>query len=58
MSEYAEVLYKTNNFYNKDSEVSINPFDKELNIKWPEPNQKIIMSAKDLHSINFKELYD
>jgi dTDP-4-dehydrorhamnose 3,5-epimerase len=58
MSEYAEVLYKTNNFYNKESEVSINPFDKELNIKWPEPNQKVIMSAKDLHSINFKELYD
>ena len=56
LSENAEVLYKTNNFYNKESEVSINPFDKYLDIHWPVIKQKVIMSEKDLLSINFKEL--
>ena len=58
LSENAEVLYKTNNFYNKESEVSINAFDKYLDIHWPIIKQKVIMSEKDLLSINFKELFE
>ena len=47
LSEEAIVQYKCDNFYNKESENGINPFDEKLNIDWFIPNDKIILSEKD-----------
>jgi len=55
LSETAEVMYKTDNEYNKDSERSINYCDEELKIDWGidfEP----ILSQKDLNSFKFSEI--
>jgi dTDP-4-dehydrorhamnose 3,5-epimerase len=45
--------YKCSNTYNKESEVSINPLDKDLNINWSIDNP--IISEKDLNGILFKD---
>ena len=52
ISEEAEILYKTTNFYNKGSERSIKWDDKDLNIPWPE-NKNLILSLKDYKGLNF-----
>lgn len=44
----AIVQYKCDNFYNKESEGGVNPFDKDLNIEWMIPKDKVILSEKDL----------
>ena len=46
ISEEAEVLYKTTNFYNKDFERSIKWDDEDLNILWP-LEESPILSSKD-----------
>ena len=46
--------YKCSNIYNKESEVSINPLDKDLNINWNIDNP--IISEKDLIGVSFKDL--
>ena len=48
LSEEAIVQYKCDNFYNKESEGGINPFDENLNIEWGVPKDKVILSEKDL----------
>jgi dTDP-4-dehydrorhamnose 3,5-epimerase len=48
LSETAEVLYKCDEFYNKESESGIIYNDAELNIDWQIPAGKIIVSEKDL----------
>lgn len=53
LSEIAEVLYKTTNFYNKESERTILWNDLDLNINWP--NKPAIISKKDLNSLTFAE---
>jgi len=45
--------YKCSNIYNKESEVSINPLDKDLNIDWGFENP--ILSEKDLTALSFKD---
>jgi dTDP-4-dehydrorhamnose 3,5-epimerase len=45
--------YKCSNIYNKESEISINPLDKDLNINWSIDNP--IISEKDLNGILFKD---
>jgi dTDP-4-dehydrorhamnose 3,5-epimerase len=47
LSEKAEVLYKCNNFYNKESEAGIIYNDAELHIDWQLPAEKTIISEKD-----------
>ncbi len=49
LSETAEVLYKCDAFYNKESEAGINYNDTDLNIDWNIPAGKAIISDKDLH---------
>lgn len=44
----AIVQYKCDNFYNKESDGGVNPFDKDLNIEWMIPKDKVILSEKDL----------
>lgn len=48
LSERAEVLYKCDNFYNKESEGGILYNDPALNIDWQIPEGKVIVSEKDL----------
>jgi dTDP-4-dehydrorhamnose 3,5-epimerase len=43
--------YKCSNVYNKESEVSINPLDKDLNINWVVENP--ILSEKDIIGESF-----
>ncbi len=47
LSNEAEILYKTTNFYNKDSERTIVWNDNFINIKWPIKNLNPILSEKD-----------
>lgn len=47
LSERAEVFYKCDSFYNKESETGIRYNDPLLNIDWRIPAEKIIVSEKD-----------
>lgn len=47
MSNYAEVLYKTTSFYNKEAEITFPYNSSKFSIDWPLPNKKIILSEKD-----------
>ena len=47
LSERAEVLYKCDSFYDKESEMGIRYDDPLLNIDWKVPSEKIIVSGKD-----------
>ena len=47
LSNEAEFLYKTTDFYNKESEQSIHWKDNEFKIDWPEVEEPVITSKKD-----------
>lgn len=47
LSNTAEVLYKTNNYYNKENERNITWNDNTIDIDWPELNINVILSTKD-----------
>jgi len=51
MKDNSEILYKTNNYYNKSSEASIIWNDYNINILWPENVTSI--SEKDKHAPTF-----
>jgi dTDP-4-dehydrorhamnose 3,5-epimerase len=55
LSETAVVLYKCNEFYNKESEGGICFDDANLNIDWQIPADKAIVSEKDLQLPAFKD---
>ena len=65
ISEKAEVVYKTTNFWDKNSERSIKWNDPSINIEWPEiilKNNEILISPKDsqaplLSEVNSKDLF-
>jgi dTDP-4-dehydrorhamnose 3,5-epimerase len=46
----SEVIYKTTNFYNQASEISIDPFDPYLAIDWPIYDEALL-SDKDKNGI-------
>lgn len=48
LSETAEVSYKCDGFYHKESEGGIRFDDPQLNIDWQVPAKKAIVSLKDL----------
>jgi len=48
LSETADVLYKCNRFYNKESEAGIRYNDLSLAIDWKIPPESAIVSEKDL----------
>jgi len=58
LSEEAEVLYKCDSFYNKDSEAGILYNDPSLNIDWKIPAEKEIVSEKDKGLPLFAECRD
>lgn len=47
--------YKCDNFYNKECEGNIHPFDSKLNIDWGIPKDQIILSDKDKMGAKFGE---
>lgn len=55
LSQQAEVFYKCDSFYRKDSEAGILYNDPSLNIDWKIPNGKEIVSEKDLKLPLFAE---
>ncbi|CVK15290.1 MAG: dTDP-4-dehydrorhamnose 3,5-epimerase [Apibacter sp.] len=56
ISDTVIFAYKCEGFYNKESELNVNPLDKDLNIDWGIRNDDRILSEKDLNAISFKEL--
>ena len=55
LSQTAEVLYKCDNFYNKESEGGIIYNDKALNIDWKLNDKEFIVSEKDLQLPTLKD---
>lgn len=55
LSETAEVFYKCDGFYDKNSEGGIAHNDPVLNIDWKIPADKRIISDKDLHQPLFAD---
>ena len=55
LSENAEVLYKCDQFYNKESEGGIRFNDEHLAIDWRIPHNKVIASEKDVNNPSFPE---
>jgi dTDP-4-dehydrorhamnose 3,5-epimerase len=49
LSETAEIMYKCDEFYHKESEAGIIYRDETLNIDWKVPADKMVISEKDLH---------
>ena len=46
-SEIAEVIYKTTNYYSKEHDEGIDPFDPYLSINWGIAKENCILSDKD-----------
>ena len=57
ISETAEFLYKTTNYYNPKAERSIKWNDETINIKWPH-GDKVQLSEKDSNSRFLNELVE
>ena len=55
ISETAEVFYKCDEFYNKESEGGIAYNDPALNIDWGIDNDKAIISEKDMQHPGLSE---
>ena len=53
LSDTAEFLYKTTDFYSKDHEEAIQWNDKTIGIDWP--MQEVSLSSKDNAALSFKE---
>lgn len=61
ISKYAEVLYKTTNYWNKDCEKSIRWDDETLSINWPLNKIKgglPLLSNKDHEANSFNESFE
>jgi dTDP-4-dehydrorhamnose 3,5-epimerase len=54
LSETAEFLYKTTDFYSKSHECAMHWDDKIIRIEWPLEN--VILSAKDNSAQSFKDI--
>lgn len=57
MSETAEFLYKTTNYYHPSSERCLRWDDPDINIRWPEVNE-VIISEKDKNGKFLAEIND
>lgn len=59
LSERAEVQYKTNNFWSKESDKALSWNDKDLNIAWPLKKINLIeplLSEKDKYGLSFTDI--
>lgn len=55
LSDHAEFLYKTTNYYSPDCDRGILWNDKVIGIEWPELNTPILLSEKDKNAKAFKD---
>ena len=55
LEDHTTVLYKCTTYYNNKGESGINPWDKDIGIKWPVNISSAILSTKDANSQSFKE---
>lgn len=59
LSERAEVLYKTNNYWSKESDKTLIWNDEDLNIDWPLEKINLIeplLSEKDKYGLSFHDI--
>ena len=56
LEENSEVMYKTSDFYKKESEVSLSCFDDRFFIDLPAKKEEITQSKKDKYSCTFEEI--
>ena len=57
LEKNTKVMYFVSKYWNQKNEVSINPFDQELNIKWEYNIKKFILSDKDSNKcIDFNKI--
>lgn len=56
LSETAVVFYKCSSYYHQPSEDGCHPLDKQLEIDWKIPKDKIILSEKDEAAQYFSKL--
>jgi dTDP-4-dehydrorhamnose 3,5-epimerase len=56
LSESAIVQYKTDNYYNAQSDAGIHPHDPDLNITWPLPKEEHLLSRKDSFLPQFQDI--
>jgi len=52
LSDRAEVIYKTTNYYSSVHEVCIKWDDPDLAIEWPQLSQKLVLSEKDAQGLS------
>ena len=56
ISDFADFLYKTTDYYAPTSEASVRWNDPELGIQWPTHDLSLQLSAKDLSAPLFREV--
>ncbi|EEX2836916.1 dTDP-4-dehydrorhamnose 3,5-epimerase [Escherichia albertii] len=56
LSEIAEFLYKTTNFYSPKHEGCIRFDDESIGVQWPKPTSNMLISSKDKKGINLTSL--
>jgi dTDP-4-dehydrorhamnose 3,5-epimerase len=56
MSESADFLYKTTDYYHPDSEITLRWDDPSVNIDWPLAGANPILSAKDAEGLAWDEI--
>lgn len=54
LEDQTRVFYKVTNYWNKDSERSLNPLDPQLDVKWP--LTEFMLSEKDAEAPNLRDL--
>ncbi len=54
LSETATFAYKCDNLYHPENEQGIHPYDEILNIDWRIPQDKAILSTKDIDAPGFE----
>jgi len=57
LSDYADVMYKVNNYYSKEAEKTLIWNDPKVNINWPIKNfNNVILSDKDKNGYYLKDI--
>lgn len=56
LSDSAVFVYKCDNFYCKESEISVRYDDPDIGINWQIPNDKVIVSEKDRQAQRLKDV--
>lgn len=56
LSDEAVFAYKCDSYYEPSSECAIAWNDPDINVNWPVPAEHIILSEKDKHNKNLKEI--